>query len=122
MIRTGIAVVVAATFAVSAAHAATPFGASSFNVKSAKVDLSSLTAANFDSVVTPVAKTETAHELVFYDFADTLCELLATEVATFTKGTGIACRPKIVTGRRLQRKLWENKLSKAIAFLEMRIA
>ena len=98
MIRTGIALVVAATFAVGIAHAATPFGGSAFNVKSAKVDLAGLTSANFDSVVAPAAKTETAHELVFYDFADTLCELLATEVATFTSQTGIPVKHVCVDG------------------------
>ena len=98
MLRTGIAVAVAATFAVGSADAATPFGTSSFNVKSAKVDLASLTAANFESVVTPIAKTETAHQVVFYDFADTLCEPLAAEVATFTKQTGIPVKHVCVDG------------------------
>ena len=98
MLRIGIAVVVAATFAVGSADAATPFGTSSFNVKSAKVDLAGLTAANFESVVTPIAKTETAHEVVFYDFADTLCEPLAAEVATFTRQTGIPVKHVCVDG------------------------
>ena len=102
IIRTGIAVVMATALATAlalgSAHAATPFGASTFNVKSAKVDLASLTAANFDSLVTPLAKAETGHEVVFYDFADTLCELLATEVADFTRQTGIAVKHVCVDG------------------------
>lgn len=98
MIRTGTAIVVAATFAVSSAYAATPFGASTFNVKSAQVDLTALNKDNFDAIVTPIAKTQTGHELVFYDFADTLCELLTAEVADFSKDTGIPVKHVCVDG------------------------
>ncbi len=77
----------------SMAHAGSvaPVGGESFNVK-AQIDLSKLTRDDFDAMVTPVAKTETSHELVFYDFADTLCDLLAGEVARFTKETGIPAK------------------------------
>jgi putative spermidine/putrescine transport system substrate-binding protein len=81
----------------SSVPAASPVGSSSYNV-TAKVDLSALTPENFISIVEPVAKQETAKELVFYDFADTLCELLAKETARFTQETGIPAKHVCVDG------------------------
>ena len=52
--------------------------------------------ANFDGVVTPVAKTQL--DVVFYDFADTLCELLAKEVAEWRKSTAIGVKHVCVDG------------------------
>jgi hypothetical protein len=63
---------------IATATAAEPVGGSAFNVK-AKVDLKALDSASFEAMLTPVAKTEGGSELVFYDFADTLCDLLAKE-------------------------------------------
>ena len=77
------------------AWAVNPVGGSSYNVQS-RIDLRGLTRANFDAVVTPVAKTET--NVVFYDFADTLCELLAKEVADWSKSTGIGVKHVCVAG------------------------
>ena len=74
-----------------------PVGGDSFNVK-AQIDLTKLTRDDFDSMVTPVAKGETSHTLVFYDFADTLCDLLAGEVARFSKETGIPATHVCVDG------------------------
>ena len=50
------------------------------------------------SIVEPVAKQETAKELVFYELVDTLCELLAKEMARFTRETGIPARNVCVDG------------------------
>jgi putative spermidine/putrescine transport system substrate-binding protein len=77
------------------AWAVNPVGGGSYNVQS-RIDLRGLTRANFDAVVTPVAKTET--NVVFYDFADTLCELLAKEVADWSKSTGIGVKHVCVDG------------------------
>src|SRR5215510_11416212 len=64
--------------AAAAALAASPIGSNSYNMTT-KVDLNGLTRDNFLSVVEPVAKTETGKDIVFYDFADTLCELMASK-------------------------------------------
>ncbi len=64
----------------------------------AHVDLAQLNRDNFASVITPVAKQQTSREIVFYDFADTLCELLASEVAKFTADTGIPVKHVCVEG------------------------
>ena len=77
--------------------AASPIGSDKYNV-SAKIDLNTVTPDNFLSVVEPVAKTETSKELVFYDFADTLCELLAKETARFTQETRIPAKHVCVEG------------------------
>jgi putative spermidine/putrescine transport system substrate-binding protein len=79
----------------SAAWGINPVGSSQFNVQS-RIDLTKLTRANFVQVVTPVAKGESG--LVFYDFADTLCELLAKESADFTRDTGIGVKHVCVDG------------------------
>jgi ABC-type uncharacterized transport system YnjBCD substrate-binding protein len=78
-----------------AAWAVNPVGSSSFNVQS-HIDLRALTRADFYAAVTPVAKAQT--NVVFYDFADTLCELLAKEVADFSRSTGIGVKHVCVDG------------------------
>jgi len=75
--------------------AGNPVGADKFNVR-AQIDLSKLTRDNFTAMVTPAAKSQSG--LVFYDFADTLCELLAKESAEFTQQTGIAVKHVCVDG------------------------
>jgi ABC-type uncharacterized transport system YnjBCD substrate-binding protein len=97
MFKKASMVVLVATCAGNAGSAATPFGADTFNFKSS-IDAASLTPETFDAVVTPAAKAELAHEVVFYDFADTLCDLMAKEVATFTTQTGIAVKHVCVDG------------------------
>src|SRR5689334_12918442 len=87
----------ASTLGAGSARAIEPMGAGDFNVKS-KVDLKTLDRANFVAVLTPVAKTEGASELVFYDFADTLCDLLAKESQGFTAETGIKVKHVCVDG------------------------
>jgi len=81
----GLAFVLAAAWPAAAAE---PVDAASFNVKST-IDLKTLSAPTFVALVEPAAKQETAKTLVFYDFADTLCDLLTAEAARFTKETGI---------------------------------
>jgi len=78
-----------------AAWAINPVNGGAFNVQS-HIDLRALTRSNFYSMVTPVAKTQ--NNLVFYDFADTLCELLTKEVADFSKTTGIGVKHVCVDG------------------------
>jgi multiple sugar transport system substrate-binding protein/putative spermidine/putrescine transport system substrate-binding protein len=80
---------------VSPALAVSPVGSSHFNVKS-RVDLSKLTRENFSGMLAPEARTQGT--LVFYDFADTLCELLAKEAAVFTQQTGIGVKHVCVDG------------------------
>ena len=87
---------------VTPAGAINPVGSGQFNVK-ARVNLGSLTRENFTTTVTPVARTQTG--LVFYDFADTLCELLAKEAAAFTQQTGIAVRHVCVEGNAATQQL-----------------
>jgi len=77
------------------ASAISPVGSGQFNVKP-RVDLTKLTRENFAAMLTSVAKSQSG--LVFYDFADTLCELLAKESATFTQETGIAVKHVCVDG------------------------
>ncbi len=89
-----MALVVSVLLAVQA-QAIAPVGSSQFNV-AAHIDLTKLTRDNFTSFLTPVAKTQTG--LVFYDFADTLCELLTKEGASFTQQTGIAVKHVCVDG------------------------
>jgi len=88
---------VATPMAVRHAAAIEPMGAGEFNVK-AKVDLKSLDRADFIAVLTPVAQSEGGSELVFYDFADTLCDLLAKESQSFTAKTGIKVKHVCVDG------------------------
>jgi putative spermidine/putrescine transport system substrate-binding protein len=80
-----------------AAWAVEPIGADKFNVAT-QIDLFKLDRGNFADVVTPVAKTETGSELVFYDFADNFCDLLAEKAAAFTKDTGIPVKHVCVEG------------------------
>lgn len=82
---------------IATAIAAEPVGAGAFNVK-AKVDLKALDSANFDATLSPVAKAEGGSEVVFYDFADTLCDLLAKESEGFTTATGIKVKHVCVDG------------------------
>ncbi|MEI8180929.1 extracellular solute-binding protein [Aestuariivirga sp.] len=70
------------------ALAAEPVGNKDFNVK-AQIDLSLLNRDNFVTLIEPAAKQENSREIVFYDFADTLCDVLAGEAAKFTEATGI---------------------------------
>ncbi|HVZ00252.1 MAG TPA: extracellular solute-binding protein [Dongiaceae bacterium] len=107
------ALVLAGTGAARAGSVA-PVGGDAFNVK-AEIDLTKLTREDFDAMVTPVAKTETAHELVFYDFADTLCDLLAGEVARFTKETGIPAKHVCVDGDAATQQLIAAKQANAEA-------
>src|SRR5262249_47726435 len=79
------------------ARAVEPVGGNTFNVSS-HVDLAALTRDNFAAVVEPIAKGQTQREIVFYDFADTLCELLAGEIARFTTETGIPAKHVCVDG------------------------
>lgn len=84
------------------AEAIAPIGAMQFNVK-ARVNLATLTRENFAAALGPVGKTQTG--LVFYDFADTLCELLAKEAAAFTQQTGIGVRHVCVDGNAATQQL-----------------
>src|SRR3989442_1820826 len=84
-----------AVILVAPVGAGNPVGADKFNVR-AQIDLSKLTRDNFAAMVTPAAKSQSG--LVFYDFADTLCELLAKESADFTQHTGIAVKHVCVDG------------------------
>ncbi len=84
-----------AVILVAPVGAVSPVGADKFNVR-AQIDLSQLTRDNFTAMVTPAAKSQSG--LVFYDFADTLCELLAKESADFTQQTGIAVKHVCVDG------------------------
>jgi putative spermidine/putrescine transport system substrate-binding protein len=97
MIRTGFAALFGVSVIATAAFAIEPVGSDKFNV-TAHVDLAQLNRNNFATVITPVAKQQTSHEIVFYDFADTLCELLASEVAKFTANTGIPVKHVCVEG------------------------
>jgi putative spermidine/putrescine transport system substrate-binding protein len=76
------------------AWAINPVGSGGFNVQG-RVELSGLTQANFYQVLTPVAK---GQSVVFYDFADTLCELLAKEVGDWSKSSGIGVKHVCVDG------------------------
>src|SRR5256886_11043548 len=84
-----------AVILVAPVGAVSPVGADKFNVR-AQIDLSKLTRDNFTAMVTPAAKSQSG--LVFYDFADTLCELLAKESADFTQQTGISVKHVCVDG------------------------
>src|SRR5712692_9134132 len=75
--------------------AVAPVGSDKFNVR-AQVDLAALTRDNFTTTLTSAAKSQSG--LVFYDFADTLCELLAKESADFNMKTGIAVKHVCVDG------------------------
>jgi ABC-type uncharacterized transport system YnjBCD substrate-binding protein len=97
MIRTGLSALFGASIVATAALAIEPVGGDKFNV-TAHVDLAQLSRDNFATVITPVAKQQTSHEVVFYDFADTLCELLASEVAKFSADTGIPVKHVCVEG------------------------
>ena len=77
------------------AWAVNPVGGGGYNVQ-AHIDLRGLTRANFDAVVTPAAKAQS--NVVFYDFADTLCELLAKEVDEWSRSTGIGVKHVCVDG------------------------
>ena len=94
-----IAAVLAVATPLAARHAVAiePLGAGEFNVK-AKVDLKSLDRADFIALLTPAAQSESGSELVFYDFADTLCDLLAKESQSFTAKTGIKVKHVCVDG------------------------
>jgi len=91
------ALILSSSLLAGSAGAIEPLGGSDFNVK-AKVDLKTLDRSNFIAVLTPVAKGEGASELVFYDFADTLCDLLAKESQGFTDQTGIKVKHVCVDG------------------------
>ena len=91
------ALILSSSLLAGSAGAIEPLGGSDFNVK-AKVDLKALDRSNFVAVLTPVAKGEGASELVFYDFADTLCDLLAKESQGFTDQTGIKVKHVCVDG------------------------
>src|SRR5262245_50759335 len=71
-----------------AASAVDPIGGDKFNVAT-QIDLLKVNRGNFTDMVTPVAKKENGSELVFYDFADNFCDLMAEKAAAFTKDTGI---------------------------------
>jgi putative spermidine/putrescine transport system substrate-binding protein len=79
----------------SPAQAIEPVGAAAFNVKT-DLDLAALTRDNFEATVTAAVKP--GGEVVFYDFADTLCEPLAAKAAEFAKATGVAVQHVCVDG------------------------
>ena len=79
------------------AWAVDPIGADKFNVAT-QIDLFKVNRGNFADMVTPVAKKENGSELVFYDFADNFCDLLAEKAAAFTKDTGIPVKHVCVEG------------------------
>jgi putative spermidine/putrescine transport system substrate-binding protein len=102
MTRKQLAIVVGVTAGLSlvasaSVPAASPVGGNTYNIAT-KVDLNTLTSDNFVSIIEPIAKKETAKELVFYDFADTLCELLTKETARFAQETGIPAKHVCVEG------------------------
>src|SRR5436305_15098491 len=97
MIRMGGAALVGMSVMATAAFAVEPVGSDKFNV-TAHVVLAQVNRGNFASMITPVAKQQKSHEIVFYDFADTLCELLSGEVAKFTADTGIPVKHVCVEG------------------------
>jgi putative spermidine/putrescine transport system substrate-binding protein len=80
-----------------AASAVDPIGGDKFNVAT-QIDLLKVNRGNFTDMVTPVAKKENGSELVFYDFADNFCDLMAEKAATFTKDTGIPVKHVCVEG------------------------
>jgi putative spermidine/putrescine transport system substrate-binding protein len=80
-----------------AAWAVDPIGADKFNVAT-QIDLFKVNRGNFADMVTPVAKKENGSELIFYDFADNFCDLMAEKAATFTKDTGIPVKHVCVEG------------------------
>lgn len=77
-----------------AAWAINPVGGGAFNVQS-RIDLRALTRDNFDKVLGPAAR---GQNIVFYDFADTLCELLAKEVADWGRSSGVGVKHVCVDG------------------------
>ncbi len=79
------------------AWAVDPIGGDKFNVAT-QIDLLKVNRGNFADMVTPVAKKENGSELVFYDFADNFCDLMAEKAATFTKDTGIPVKHVCVEG------------------------
>ena len=79
------------------AWAVDPIGGDKFNVAT-QIDLFKVNRGNFADMVTPVAKKENGSELVFYDFADNFCDLMAEKAATFTKDTGIPVKHVCVEG------------------------
>jgi ABC-type uncharacterized transport system YnjBCD substrate-binding protein len=79
------------------AWAVDPIGGDKFNVAT-QVDLFKVNRSNFTDMVTPVAEKENGSELIFYDFADNFCDLLAEKAAAFTKDTGIPVKHVCVEG------------------------
>ncbi len=77
-----------------AAWAINPVGGGNFNVQS-HIDLGALTRASFYQTVPPAAK---GQSIVFYDFADTLCELLAKEVGDWSRSSGVGVKHVCVDG------------------------
>ena len=77
-----------------AAWAVNPVGGGAFNVQS-RIDLRALTRDNFYKVLAPAAR---GQNIVFYDFADTLCELLAKEVAEWGRSSGVGVKHVCVDG------------------------
>jgi len=80
-----------------AAWAVDPIGGDKFNVAT-QIDLFKVNRGNFADMVTPAAKKENGSELVFYDFADNFCDLMAEKAAAFTKDTGIPVKHVCVEG------------------------
>jgi ABC-type uncharacterized transport system YnjBCD substrate-binding protein len=79
----------------SPAHAVEPVDADAFNVKT-DLNLETLSRDNFEDAVSAAIKPGSA--IVFYDFADTLCEPLAAKAAEFAKATGVAAQHVCVEG------------------------
>src|SRR5579864_2376684 len=77
-----------------AAWAINPVGGGNFNVQG-RIDLRALTRDTFSRVVGPAAK---GQNVVFYDFADTLCELLAKETAEWGRSSGVGVKHVCVDG------------------------
>jgi putative spermidine/putrescine transport system substrate-binding protein len=77
-----------------AAWAVSPVGGGAFNVQG-RIDLRALTRGNFYQTAGPPAR---GQNVVFYDFADTLCELLAKEVADWGRTSGVGVKHVCVDG------------------------
>ena len=79
----------------SPAQAVEPVDADAFNVET-DLNLETLSRDNFEDAVSAAIKP--GSQIVFYDFADTLCEPLAAKAAEFTKATGVAAQHVCVEG------------------------
>jgi ABC-type uncharacterized transport system YnjBCD substrate-binding protein len=93
-----------ALLAVCPVHAVEPVGSDKFNFETS-IDMTKLSRDNFEEVVEGAMQANGGSELVFYDFADTLCEPLAKKAAEFTKDTGVAVKHVCVEGEAATQQL-----------------